>query len=145
MQHYFMQQQAILLPFFGMMLVTLTVWGCLFIRRIGYLTANKINAEQLTTRDKLASLVPETVQNPSNCLQNLFELPVLFYALCLYLYFAGLVDTGFLVAAYIFLLARALQALVHCTYNGVNHRFIAYLVSSFALWFMVIRAALAII
>jgi hypothetical protein len=40
---------AIFQPFMAMLLLTLTVWVILFIRRLTYLTGNKIDAEDVKT------------------------------------------------------------------------------------------------
>jgi len=44
-------------------------------------------------------------------------------------------------AAWVFLVFRVLHSAVHCTFNLIPVRFLMYLISSFALWFMVVRAA----
>ena len=36
---------------------------------------------------------------------------------------------------------RVAHSLVYCTYNRVEHRFAAYLLSALALWLLVVRAA----
>ena len=68
---------------------------------------------------------------------------MLFYAICLYLYAAGKVDGAYVAAGWVFFVFRVLHSLVHCTFNHVMTRFSVYLVASVALWFMVLRAALA--
>jgi hypothetical protein len=80
------------------------------------------------------------VSNPSDNLRNLFELPVIFYALALYLYVAGRVDSPYLSMAWIFVVLRILHSLVHCTFNKVLLRFGIYVVSALVLWAMVLRA-----
>jgi hypothetical protein len=82
------------------------------------------------------------VWGPSDNLRNLFELPVLFYALTLYLFVTGQADAGYVYAGWIFAAFRALHSAVHCTINIVMLRFWLYAISSAALWFMLIRAAL---
>lgn len=132
-------QSDIFTPFLGMMSLTGLVWLWLFVRRLGYILPRQIDAEKLKTPDMLQQHLPETVMAPSYNLQNLFELPVIFYALCLFLYTANMVDSVFVGSAYIFFVARALHTIVHCSYNKVMHRFLLYLLSSLALWFMLAR------
>ena len=86
-------------------------------------------------------MVPEHVQYPANNFKNLFELPVLFYVICLYLYVTGSADTAYLLAAWAFVALRAVHSLIQCTTNIVMHRFAAYMAGAAALWFMVLRAA----
>jgi hypothetical protein len=85
-----------------------------------------------------------TARNPSDNLKNLFELPVIFYAAVLYLYVTRQVDALHLGAAWIFFAFRVLHSVVHCTFNHIKLRFFLYLVSSLALWLMVIRIALTL-
>jgi hypothetical protein len=55
---------------------------------------------------------------PDN-LKNLFEFPVLLYALALYLFVAGRVDATYANAAQVFVEFRALHSVVHCTFDLV--------------------------
>ena len=137
-----MEQTAIFTPFLGMLLLTFAVWIFMYIKRLAFLTAENIDPQTISTPDKLVSVIPEAVNNPANNLKNLFELPVLFYAICLYLYATQQVDTTYLYAAYIFFVFRALHSIVQCTFNKVMVRFSVYAVSSVALWVMIVKAAL---
>jgi hypothetical protein len=133
------------LPLTGMMLLTLVVWVVLFIKRTAYLTAHKVDAEQVKTPEQLAAIVPPEVAAPGNNLKNLFELPVLFYALCLYLMLVQQVDPVHVACAWAYLGLRIAHSVIHCSYNRVMHRFIVYVLSSLVLWVMVVRAFIAAI
>lgn len=74
--------------------------------------------------------------------KNLFEIPVLFYALALYLFVTRQVDAVDLDAAWIFVAFRVAHSAIHCTINIVIVRFYIYALSTLALWFMLLRAAL---
>ena len=137
-----MQESEIFGPFIGMLLLTFVVWVVLYVRRIGFLLGNKIAAQRLTSPEKTVQLIPEDVNSPANNFKNLCELPVVFYALCLYLYVSGSVDSIYVTAAWVFLAFRVVHSVIHCTANIVMLRFLAYLASALALWFMVLRAAL---
>ena len=137
-----MNQSAIFAPFMTVMLLTLIVWVYMYARRIPFLQKSKTNLNTLTPAE-LARISPAAVANPSDNLKNLFELPVLFYALVLYLQATGKVDATYLVAAWIFAAFRILHSAVHCTVNIVMVRFWLYAISALALWFMVARAALS--
>ncbi|MCV6625118.1 MAG: MAPEG family protein [Cellvibrionaceae bacterium] len=138
-------QLAIFTPFLGMMLLTLVVWLWLFVKRLSYATANNIHPEAMKTPADVAALLPEANMAPAHNLANLAELPIVFYGLCLYLFVSGQVDSTFVTAAYVFLITRALHSIIHCTYNKVMHRFVIYVASCLALWFMVVRAALQVL
>lgn len=127
-------------PFLAMMLLTAIVWVVLYTRRLNYIFSQRIDSQQLTIPEKGAALIPEEVNWPSYNFRNLFELPVLFYALCLYLFVTGSVDEIFVGSAWAYVGLRTLHSLIHCTANIVKLRFIAYMLSSIVLWFMFIRA-----
>jgi len=54
------------------------------------------------------------------------------------------VDATLINCAWIFVTLRGIHSLVHCTYNRVMHRFVAYLASSLIVWFMVAKVAWAV-
>jgi hypothetical protein len=138
-----MQQAAILRPFVAMMLLTLGVWIYMFARRLPFLSRNKLTRRQLSPLE-IAQLSPPAVATPADNLRNLFELPVIFYAVVLYLYATRSVDQTYLAAAWVFFGFRVLHSTVHCTFNHVPLRFLMYLIASIALWFMVFRVALGV-
>ena len=135
-----MSQSTIFGPFLAMMGLTLAVWLFMFARRIPFIRS--LGDVDLSVPGELARLSPASVSNPSDNLKNLFELPVLFYAICLYLFAAGQVDAAHVAAGWVFVGFRALHSAVHCSFNHVMTRFSVYFVASVALWFMVLRAAL---
>ena len=138
-----MAQSAIFGPFFAMIFLTLVVWVYMYIRRIAFISVNKIRPDDLAPPGALANLSPPAVNNPSDNLKNLFEIPVLFYALVLYLFVTRQVDAGYIYAAWIFVVFRAMHSAVHCTFNLIILRFYLYLAGSLAVWFIAFRAALA--
>ena len=137
------EQVALALPMLGMMVLTLLVWLVMFIQRVGFARSNKLDIEQFKTPADVQALVPPDVSGASNNFRNLFELPVIFYAVCLYLIAAGQVDGFYTNCAWAFLALRCLHSLIHCSYNRVAHRFGVYILSGIVLWVMVVRALLA--
>jgi hypothetical protein len=135
-------QAAIFGPFFAMMFLTMLVWVYMYIRRIAFITGNKLNSQDLAVPGTLAQLSPPSVSNPSDNLKNLFEIPVLFYALALYLFVRNQVDAVYLDAAWVFVAFRVAHSAIHCTINIVIVRFYIYAISTLALWFILLRAAL---
>ncbi len=124
------------------MFLTLLVWVYMYIRRISFITSRKISQQELSVPGTLAQISPPNVSNPSDNLKNLFEIPVLFYALVLYLFITKQVDTVYVNAAWVFVVFRALHSAVHCTFNLIMLRFYLYLFATLAVWFIAIRAAL---
>jgi hypothetical protein len=136
-----MEQTTIFGPFLALMLLTLLVWIYMYVRRIGFLRRERIDPRKLELPGELARLSPAPVSNPSDNLKNLFELPVLFYALALLLYVTNRVDGVYVVAAWAFVVFRFAHSLVHCTFNRVLVRLYCYLAAALALWIMLLRAA----
>ena len=134
-----MNVSPIFLPFLTMIVLTFIVWFYMYARRIPFIVRNKLTPEQLTPIAFL-KLAPPAVSNPSDNLRNLFELPVLFYAVVLYLHVTAQVDDSHVFAAWAFVAFRVLHSAVHCTINIVLLRFWLYVISATALWIMVFRA-----
>lgn len=130
------------LPMLAMMALTLLVWLYMFVVRVGFAQKNKLDIEQFKTPADVQALIPGDESASSNNFKNLFELPVIFYALCLYLTVTLQVDSLYINCAWAFVVLRAVHSLIHCSYNKVAHRFAVYILSSIALWVMVVRAFL---
>ena len=126
----------ILNPLVAMMVLTFVVWVFMYVRRLGYMVRHGVDPQEVNTPQKMALRLPESAQAPSNNLKNLFELPVLFYLICLTLLHLGWVSPTDVTAAWLFVGLRAAHSLVHCTVNLVKVRFVFYLLSSLVLWFM---------
>ena len=135
-----MPQTAIFGPVFATMLLTFLVWVYMYVRRIAFI--NTLGQEDLAVPGALAELSPPEVSNPSDNFKNLFEIPVIFYALALCLFVTNQVDATYVTAAWVFVAFRALHSGVHCTVNIVMLRFYLYLFSTLAVWFIAARAAL---
>src|SRR5690242_1639125 len=135
-----MDQTAIFGPFFATMLLTFIVWVYMYVRRIRFITSRNLSPGDLSKPGELARLSPAAVSNPSDNLKNLFETPVLFYALALYLFVTHRVDRTYVIAAWVFVAFRVLHSAMHCTINIVIVRFYLYLVATLAVWFMLARA-----
>jgi hypothetical protein len=134
-----MPQTAIFGPFFAVIGVTALVWIYLYAKRIPFIQS--LGGVDLSAPGELARLSPASVSNPSDNFKNLFELPVLFYALCLYLFATSQVDGAYVAAGWLYAVLRALHSAVHCTFNHVLTRFWVYFASCLALAYMGVRAA----
>jgi hypothetical protein len=139
-----MEQTAIFAPFFTMIFLTLAVWIYMYARRIPFIQKSNLSPQQLTLME-FARISPPAVANPSDNLKNLFEIPTIFYGLVLYLYVTNQVDMVYLVASWVFVTFRVFHSAVHCTINIIVLRFWLYFVSTVAVWFIAIRAALRLL
>jgi len=135
-----MSGEAIFLPMLGTMTLTGFVWFYMYARRIPAMHRAGKSAQTYTTPDKTIEYLSDEANYPAYNLKNLFEVPTVYYGLCLYLFVSGNVDTAYVAAAWLFFLFRTLHSIVHCTRNVVIARFILYSGAALTLWFMLGRA-----
>ncbi|HLU60937.1 MAG TPA: MAPEG family protein [Gammaproteobacteria bacterium] len=135
-----MRAELILLPMIAQMLLTFAVWLLLYRVRIGGMKRARIHPQRMATRAQKAEVtISQAEQQVSDNFMNLFELPVIFYALCLTLYVTGLATMIEVVLAWLFVAARALHTFIHVSYNRVVHRFLAYLAGGLLLLALLLR------
>jgi len=126
---------AIILPVIALVLLTAVVWIRLYVERIRELRQRRIDPQALATSAS-AGQTMQRVQASDN-FKNLFEVPVLFYALCAVLVSAQHVSAFFVIGAWVYVGLRYVHSFIHLTYNRVMHRFTVYVLSTvilFALW-----------
>ena len=81
--------------------------------------------------------VPELFTKTTQCFNNMFEVPLLFYVGCLLYISLGVESLIGLVLAWLFVLMRYIQAYVHLTYNHIIHRMLSFwfgFLSAMGLW-----------
>lgn len=136
-----MNNLDIFVPFVGMLVLTGIVWVWMYVHRLSFIFGNRIDPQKFADSSQPIQGAPLKAVNTSNNFKNLFELPVLFYAVCLYLYVTASVDQFHLNCAYAFLVFRALHSIIQCTINNVRLRFAAYAMASLVLFAMIVRIA----
>ncbi len=107
--------------------------------RLGYVRVQALKHGQVTLAEiSLSSDAwPDNVKKVANNFNNQFQLPLLFYVLCLLALERGHVDMALVVLAWFFVGFRLLHSLVHITNNNVRRRFHAWLgslLSVFIMW-----------
>ncbi len=114
--------------------LTALVWFKLYADRFGEMRSENIDPQAVATARELAGRLERT-QAAEN-FRNLFEVPVLFYLLCVAMALNGGSRPGFVVAAWCYVGLRTLHSFIHVTYNRVTHRFLAYAASTLLLFGM---------
>ena len=130
-----MSEAPILLPCVALAALTAVVWVRMYVERIGEMRRERIRPQALATSAQVRERLKRT--GAADNFRNLFEMPVLFYALCLALAVSGLGTPGFVAGAWVYVVLRALHSFIHVGYNRVMHRFTVYALSSvwlFLLW-----------
>ena len=127
-----MHPNAILYPVFGMFLLTAMVLTRLAILRVGAVRGRMIKMSYY--RFYLADgSENDSMFFTSRNFINLFELPVLFYVVTVLIYVTGVVDLGFVVLAWLYVILRSVHSYLHVTSNYVPRRFNVYMMSAFIL------------
>jgi len=133
-----MSFNPILLPMLVLVCLTFLVWIYLFALRIPEIKFKKIDPERLRDRAEAHQLLT-TSAAASNNLKNLFEMPILFYVAAMLVVLLLIQDALLVRLAWGFVIMRVIHSAVHCTYNRVMHRFIAYFISCIFLLLLWIR------
>ena len=133
-----MYYKPMLLPLLAQVFLTFVVWFYLYALRLPEIRNKGIDVRDLKDRAESHRLLPVSAA-ASNNLKNLFEMPVLFYAAVLLTLVMMIQDPLLVGLSWAFVALRAVHSFIHCTYNNVSHRFVAYALSCLALVFMWIR------
>lgn len=127
--------KPLLYPILAMVGLTVLVWLWMYVTRLRLIFRRDIDPQQLASRAQAERLLAD-VAGPAENLRNLFEMPVLFYSAMLLAVVLFVHSPALVSLAWCFVFLRALHSLVHCTYNRVEHRFMVYVASCFALFGM---------
>lgn len=118
-------QHLVLWPMITLVAITFVVAVRMFLVRIGEMRARKIPPQSVATSRKAAECYQLT--SAADNFKNLFELPVLFYALCIALLATDTVTPAQVAHAWLFVMLRAAHSTIQLTYNRVIHRFAVYI------------------
>ncbi len=121
-----LQSHDLAYPMLAMLILTLIVWVFMFYKRIPWITAANLTPEQ-SRSPEFERLQPSDVINPASNFKNLFEVPVLFYVVVLFLMLQGEMFAASLVLAWLFVASRYVHSAFHCLTELIMFRFFAYL------------------
>jgi hypothetical protein len=127
-------EYSILLPPTALVLLTGFVWLRLGSDRLGEMRSRRIHPQQVATSKQMS----ETMRNVQSAdhFRNLFEMPVMFYALCAFLAITRLTTLLLLACAWGYVVLRAAHTYVHLTSNKVVRRFQVFVASTIVLYVM---------
>ena len=111
-----------------MLLLVAVVMALMLRERIAEMTERRIHPQKVASSSQMNAVLQNT--RAADNYRNLFELPVLFYALCLALYATQGVNLAFVAAAWAYVGLRVLHSFIHIGYNKVMHRFSVFVTSS---------------
>ena len=119
----------------ALVLLTFAVALRMLAARTSEMKQLKIHPQSTATSLQMAARLKD-VQAADN-FRNLFEVPVLFYALMAMAVTSAHVPPWLVIGAWFFVALRFVHSAIHCTYNTVMHRFAAFGMSMLvvvALW-----------
>lgn len=128
-----MLQTAIFWPLIAQTALIYAIYLVASSRRMGAVKNGTAKAQDF----KIPIIEPGPSATAIRSLSNQFELPVLFYVVCILLSLVNGVNTLTLLLAWIFVLTRVFHAFVHVTSNRLRLRrpaFIAGLLVNLVLW-----------
>lgn len=126
----------ILWPTFALVALVMVVWFTLFYQRMRYMKRNPPEPGTFATPSQALAYF-EPVAMPANNLANLFEMPVLYFALVPLLILGNMAGAVQVTLAWIFVILRAVHSFIHIGPRNVPARFMVYLGSVivlFAMW-----------
>lgn len=101
------------------LLVTVVGARMLFVR-VQEMRRKRLHPQAVATSVQVAAKLEST--QASDNFRNLFEVPVLFYVLCVMAVASGHTPAWLVNGAWVFVALRIAHSVVHCSYNKVMHR-----------------------
>ncbi|MEX0735131.1 MAG: MAPEG family protein [Steroidobacteraceae bacterium] len=132
-----MYRNLIFAPVLAQVLLTLLIYVHLIRVKIRAIKAGQVNKERRALHE---DAWPDSVLQINNNIRNQFEIPVLFYVVCIVLWALEAVGIVALVAAWLFAASRIVHAYIHLTSNYLPNRRRAFTVSWWILLFMALLA-----
>ena len=137
-----MQAQLIIYPMAMLILLNVIVISLLLFFRVKAVRARKVSPRYFK-RNKGADL-PDHLEGLSQNYNNLLELPLLFYIVCLAIIVLNLNVEEFVFYAWLYVIFRYIHSYVHITYNHILHRLFAFSASCLVLVIMWVKLILLV-
>jgi hypothetical protein len=117
--------QSLITACASLVLLTFVVGSRMLLVRVREMRRNRISAQSVALSKQRAQRLEDS--RASDNFNHLFEVPVLFYALCATAIAAQHIPDWLPPAAWLFVALRVLHSAIQCTYNKVMHRFPVFL------------------
>lgn len=139
-----MSPNAILYPVFAMFLLVAIVLFRLARLRLGAISRREIRISHFRHYALDGSETDEMLFTARN-LANIFEVPVLFFVVCILIYVTSNVDLYYVILAWAYVVGRYVHTYIHVTSNVVRTRFFVYMTTNFVMLAIWVRLAVDII
>ena len=127
---------AILWPTFALVGLIIVIWAWLVLARVGHIRRNPPKAQDFASGEQALRYF-QPVEMPANNFSNLFEMPVLFFALVPLLMITHQANHIQVTLAWVYVALRALHSFIHIVVRKVTLRAMVYWLSSgvlIAMW-----------
>ena len=119
----------ILWPTFALVLLIFVMWVTTVVRRLAHIRRVPPTTDDFATRDA-ASAYFTPVELPANNMANLFEMPVLYFALVPLLLITRSADVFEVALAWLFVIARIGHSYLHVVARQIRPRFLVHVASN---------------
>lgn len=107
-------------------LLTFAVSFRMYAMRVREMKSRRIHPQSVALSAEKSEQLKDT--RAADNYNHLFELPVLFYALCALALATAHVPAWLAAGAWVFAFSRIVHSIIQCTYNKVMHRFTVFIV-----------------
>lgn len=115
-------------PTFALVAVVFVVWLTLVVQRMSHIRRNPPRAEDFASGDSSRDYF-RSVEMPANNLANLFEMPILYFALVPLLLITQQASVTQAILAWCYVGLRAVHSVIHIGPKKIQPRFMVYLAS----------------
>ncbi len=121
----------LVLPVIGMIFLTIGI--ALWMLKLRYRAVLQDGVSPAYFKLNKGAKLPDYLVRVTQHFENLFETPILFYIVILFILTIGVTDIFYVCFAWLFFIARLAHAYVHTTYNRIKHRRNVFIISSLLL------------
>lgn len=137
-----MEAQSIIYPMAALFLLNIFIMFTMLFFRVKAVRTRKVSPRYFKLNK--GENIPDHLEALSQNYNNLLELPLLFYIVCLAVIVLNLNVQDFVVYAWVYVGFRYIHSLIHTTYNHILHRLFVFAVSGFVLIAMWIKLILLV-
>ena len=113
---------SLLLPMLTLAVWSLVILFTLILKRVKHANVAKVPPQEMRNPELAYANCTESINNVANNFKHLFEVPVLFYVVCISATLAGLTGGVMVALAWAFVGLRIVHSLIQCTVNIVMWR-----------------------
>lgn len=137
-----MQILSLVYPMAVLVLLSFLMMHVLWFLRVQAVRSRKISPRYFKLNK--GGELPETATAVSQNYDNLLELPVLFYTVCIIAIILNQSAEYFVIHAWVFVVLRYIHSYIHVTYNHIIHRLAVFAISALVLFSMWVKVVLLV-